>query len=99
MAKQQLKSGISKPANFGCVKVNCHAVANRLGAGGDRRIPAFNFDKAEPAGSKRRAGSSYGAQIRYIEAVIQSYPENACSLFGLYFNSIYGQCKQLPTPI
>jgi len=61
MGKEKLKCGIPESFDFGGVQMYCHAIADRLGAGSNRSISAFDFHKAEAAGSKRRIGFSYGA--------------------------------------
>ena len=61
MAEKKLKGGIPEPFDFGSVQVYYHAVADRLGAGSNRSISAFDFHEAEAAGSKRWMGFSYGA--------------------------------------
>ena len=61
MAEKKLKGGIPEPFNFGSVQVYYHAVADRLGAGSNRSISAFDFHKAEAAGSKGWISFSYGA--------------------------------------
>jgi hypothetical protein len=68
--------------------MNCHSLSDRLGAGGDRVASAFYFHEAEAAGSKRRGGFSYGAQVRYVKPVIQGYPENVGSCPGLDLNAV-----------
>ena len=60
MAEKKLKGGISEPFDFWCVQVYYHAVADRLGAGCNRVISAFDFHEAESAGSKGGGGFSYG---------------------------------------
>jgi len=61
MTEKKLKGGISEPFDFWCVQVYYHTVADRLGTGCNRVVSAFDFHKAEPAGSKRSGGFSYGA--------------------------------------
>jgi len=61
MAEKKLKGGIPEPFDFWGVQVYHHAVTNRLGAGSNRSISAFDFNEAEATGSKRRNGFSYGA--------------------------------------
>lgn len=61
MTEKKLKSGIPEPFDFGRVEMYRHAVFDRLGAGSDRGIPAFDFYETEAAGSKRWIGFSYGA--------------------------------------
>ena len=61
MTEKKLKSGIPEPFDFGHVEMYRHAVFDRLGAGSDRSTSAFDFHKAEAAGSKRWIGFSYGA--------------------------------------
>jgi len=61
MAEKKLEGGISESFNLRGVQVNYHAIADRLGAGGDRGASAFYFYKAEAAGSKRCNGFSYSA--------------------------------------
>jgi len=61
VAEKKLKSGIPEPFDFGGVQVYYHAIADRLSAGSNWSISAFDFHKAEAAGSKRWIGFSYGA--------------------------------------
>ena len=61
MSKEKLKCGIPEPLDFGRVEMYRHAVFDRLGAGSNRSTSAFDFHKAEAAGSKRWIGFSYGA--------------------------------------
>ncbi len=60
MAEKKLKSGIPEPFDFWGVQVYYHAISDRLGAGGNWSISAFDFHKAEAAGSKRWISFSYG---------------------------------------
>jgi hypothetical protein len=61
MTEKKLKSGIPEPFDFGRVEMYRYAVFDRLGAGSNRSTSAFDFHKAEAAGSKRWIGFSYGA--------------------------------------
>ena len=61
MAEQKLEGGISEPFDLRCVQMYNHAIADRLGAGGNRGTSAFYFHKAEAAGGKRRDSFSYSA--------------------------------------
>jgi hypothetical protein len=61
MAEKKLKGGVPEPFDLGGVQVYYHAVTGWLGAGSNRSISAFNFHKAEAAGSKLWIGFSYGA--------------------------------------
>ena len=61
MAEKKLKGGIPEPFDFGGVQVYYHTIADRLGAGSNRSISAFDFYEAEAAGGKRLMGFSYGA--------------------------------------
>ena len=61
MAEKKFKGGVPEPFDLGGVQVHCHAIADRLGTCCNRRVSAFDFHKAETAGSKRRNGLSYGA--------------------------------------
>jgi hypothetical protein len=61
MAEKKLKSSIPESLDFWGVQVYYHPVADRLSAGGNWSISAFDFHKAEAAGSKRWIGFSYGA--------------------------------------
>jgi hypothetical protein len=61
MSKEKLKCGIPEPFDFWGVQVHYHSVANWLSAGSNRSTSAFDFHKAEAAGSKRWIGFSYGA--------------------------------------
>ena len=42
MTEKKLKGGIPEPFDFGSVQVYYHAVADRLGAGSNRSISAFD---------------------------------------------------------
>jgi hypothetical protein len=61
MAEKKLKGGIPEPFYFWGVQVYYHAVADRLGAGSNRSISAFDFHETKAAGSKRWMGFPYGA--------------------------------------
>jgi len=61
MTEKKLKGGISKPFDFWRVQMYYHAVSDRLRAGCNRCISAFDLDEAEAAGGKRGGGFSYGA--------------------------------------
>jgi len=61
MTEKKLKGGIPEPFDLRGVQVYYHSIADRLGTGCDRGISAFDFHKAETAGSKRRNGFSYSA--------------------------------------
>jgi hypothetical protein len=61
MTEKELKGGIPESFDFGGVQVYYHAVADRLGAGSNRSISAFDFHEAEAAGSKGWISFSYGA--------------------------------------
>jgi hypothetical protein len=61
MTEKKLKGGVPEPFDFWCVQVYYHTIADRLGAGSNRSISAFDFHKAEAAGGKRWMSISYGA--------------------------------------
>jgi len=61
MTEKKLKGGVTESFDFGGVQVYYHAIADRLSAGSKRGASAFDFHKAETAGSKRRDSLSYGA--------------------------------------
>jgi len=61
MAHKKLKGGISKPFNFWRVQMYCHTISDRLGAGCNRCISAFDLHEAEATGGKRGGGFSDGA--------------------------------------
>lgn len=65
-----------------------HAIADWLGAGGDRVVSALYFHKAESTGSKWRAGFSYGTQVGDVKPVIQGNPENIGSCPGLDLDAV-----------
>ena len=90
MTEKELEGCIPESFYLRGVQVNYHAVADWLSAGGGRSASAFDFHKTETAGSKRRNGFSYSAQVRYIKPIIQDYPQNFTSLFGLDFNTVDG---------
>ena len=53
MAEKKLKGGVPEPFDFGGIQMHYHAVADRLGAGSNRSISAFDLYEAQAAGSKR----------------------------------------------
>ena len=61
MTEKKLEGGIPETFGLGGVQVYYHAIADRLSAGSNRSISAFDFHKAEATGSKSRVGFSYGA--------------------------------------
>jgi hypothetical protein len=60
VAEKKLEGGVPEPFDLGSVQMYYHAIADRLGAGGNRSISAFDFHEAEAAGSKLRMGFPYG---------------------------------------
>lgn len=90
MAEKKLKGSIAEPFDFVGIQVYCYAIADRLSAGGNRSISAFDFHKAEATGSKRCIIFSYGTQIGYIKPVIQGYPEDTGPFFSLDFDTVNG---------
>ncbi len=61
MTEKKLEGGIPEPFDLRGIQVDYHAIADGLGAGCYWSTSAFDFNKTEPAGSKRSGGFSYGA--------------------------------------
>lgn len=99
VTEEKLKSGISQSRNTGGVEIHFHTITDGFSAGSDWGISALNFYETEATGSKRRFGLSDGAQVRNIESVIQSCPEDAGTFFSLDFDTINSYSNQFLIPL
>jgi len=87
-SQKQLKGGACKPSHCRGLSIHYHALFHRLGAGSDWMTSALDFYKAESTGSSRFLSLSEGAQVRYVNTIMESRPEHLLSFACSHFIAI-----------